>query len=201
MAELVFWYAGMNTGKSAKLLQYAHSYHRQGKHVLLFTTELEARFGQKGEIVSRTGLKKDAYCYTKEFDFFALVAEKNAENPVNAVFVDEAQFLLKDQVKQLAAVVDTLGITVHCYGLRTDFQGNLFEGARYLLAWADCMNNIPGVCFCGDSCSMHLRVIDGQVVQDGPQILISDGVHYTVCRKHFMERKFAQEVQEVDKAS
>ena len=192
MHSLTFWYAAMNTGKSAKLLQYAHGYQRQGKHVLLFTTRLDDRFGE-GEIVSRTGLKKDAFCYNKTFDFFKFIQERKTHNTIS-VFVDEAQFLSRAQVRQLALVVDVCGLDVHCYGLRTDFQGNLFEGSQYLLAWADQLESIPGVCFCGAPCSMHLRVIDGAVMHDGPQVLIADtNIHHTVCRKHFMEEKFMEE--------
>ena len=191
MRGLVFWYAAMNTGKSAKLLQYAHGYQQQGKSVLLFTTKLENRFGE-GQIVSRTGIRKDAYCYHDAFDFYDFFQKH--DKPIAAIFVDEAQFLSKEQVRQLAAIVDTCGLDVHCYGLRSDFQGNLFEGSKYLLAWADNLFSIPGVCFCGAPCSMHLRVIDGVVVDDGPQVLIGDSsLHYTVCRKHFMERKFMEE--------
>lgn len=196
MQGLVFWYAAMNTGKSAKLLQYAHGFQQQGKNVLLFTTQLENRFGE-GEIVSRTGIKKAAYCYHDTFDFFDFIRENNPHD-VRAAFIDEAQFLSKEQVRQLAAVVDTYGIDVHCYGLRTDFQGNLFEGAQYLLAWADHLMSIPGVCFCGAPCSMHLRVVDGEVLHEGPQVLIVDSnVHHSVCRKHFMEAKFMEEDQKL----
>ena len=192
MRGLIFWYAAMNTGKSAKLLHYAHGYQTQGKPILLFTTKLDNRFGE-GQIVSRTGLKKDAYCYNDTFDFWDFVNKVDERRKASAIFVDEAQFLTKAQVRQLAAIVDERHIDVHCYGLRTDFQGNLFEGAQYLLAWADHLISIPGVCFCGAPCSMHLRVVDGKIVTEGPQILIADSsTHHTVCRKHFMLKKIGE---------
>ncbi|MCY4413732.1 MAG: thymidine kinase [Alphaproteobacteria bacterium] len=190
MANLTFYYAAMNTGKSASLLQYAHGFRENNQKVMLFTTRLDNRFGKK-KIISRIGLEKEAVCYGDDFNFKTYMED---HRDAKGVFVDEAQFLTKEHVEQLAHIVDIFDIDVYCYGLRSDFQGEPFSGSLHLLVWADRLLEIPGVCFCGDPCSMHLRVIGEKVTKEGPQILIGGSErHHSVCRKHFFLEEITTE--------
>lgn len=181
MADLTFYYAAMNAGKSSKLLQYAHAFKEKNHKILLFTTTMDNRFGKK-KIISRIGIEKEAVCYDDDFNFKEYV---DVHQDVKTLFVDEAQFLSREQVEQLAYIVDHFNIDVVCYGLRSDFKGAPFPGSIALFVLADKIKSLPGVCFCAGASSMHLRVIDNKVIKEGPQILIGDSVHHAVCRKHF----------------
>jgi thymidine kinase len=186
MAKLYFYYASMNAGKSTVLLQASFNYRERGMHTMLFTAALDDRAGQ-GVIASRIGLSAPADVFRPETDLFAAVASAHAVNTLNCVLVDEAQFLGKDQVWQLARVADDLGIPVLCYGLRTDFLGNLFPGSQWLLALADTLTELKAVCACGRKATMNLR-IDGQgrPVASGQQTEIGGNDRYVaLCRRHF----------------
>ncbi len=186
MAKLYFYYASMNAGKSTVLLQASFNYRERGMHTMLFTAALDDRAGQ-GVIASRIGLSAPADVFASETDLFAAVASAHAVNTLNCVLVDEAQFLTRDQVWQLARVADDLGIPVLCYGLRTDFLGNLFPGSQWLLAIADTLTELKAVCACGRKATMNLR-IDGQgrPVATGQQTEIGGNDRYVaLCRRHF----------------
>jgi len=186
MAKLYFYYASMNAGKSTVLLQASFNYRERGMHTMLFTAALDDRAGQ-GVIASRIGLSAPADVFAPETDLFAAVASAHAVNTLNCVLVDEAQFLTRDQVWQLARVADDLGIPVLCYGLRTDFLGNLFPGSQWLLALADTLTELKAVCACGRKATMNLR-IDGQgkPVASGQQTEIGGNDRYVaLCRRHF----------------
>lgn len=176
MAKLYFYYSAMNAGKSTTLLQSAHNYRERGMRVLLFTPKLDDRYGV-GRITSRIGLESPAHPFTAEDDFYRHIASEHTAEPVSCVLVDEAQFLTKLQVMQLTLVVDRLGIPVLCYGLRTDFRGEPFEGSKYLLAWAEELSEIKTVCKTGAKATMNARLdADGNRVFDGAQVDI--GHHY-----------------------
>jgi thymidine kinase len=157
MAKLYFHYSAMNAGKSTLLLQAAYNYSERGMSAMLFTAALDDRAG-RGRIASRIGLEAQAEAYGPEDDLFALVAERHRHEPQHCVFVDEAQFLTEDQVWQVARIADRLGIPVMCYGLRTDFRGELFPGSRALLAIADHLREVRTLCRCGRKATMVVRL-------------------------------------------
>ena len=176
MAKLYFYYAAMNAGKSAMLLQSAHNYKERGMRTLLFTPSLDHRYGP-GKITSRIGLQQEAYAFGRDHDLFVHIRDEMQRDDVHCVLFDEAQFLTKTQVLQLTVVVDRLKIPVLCYGLRTDFRGEPFEGSQYLLAWSEELTEIKTVCRTGKKATMNARVnADGEQVREGEQVEI--GHHY-----------------------
>ena len=189
MAKLYFNYSSMNAGKSTMLLQANHNYIERGMNPRIYTSDLDNRFG-KGEIVSRIGLKAKSNIFSSKTDIYKDVLNNCKNSIVDCVLVDEAQFLTENQVIQLGKIVDELDIPVLAFGIRTDFQGNLFEGSKYLLAWSDNLKEIKTVCHCGRKATMVLRLnARGEVVSDGTQIEIGGEEKYvSVCRKHFIEK-------------
>ena len=179
MAKLYFYYSAMNAGKTTTLLQSAHNYRERGMRVLILTPRLNFRDGN-GTVASRIGLSAQGVAFDSDQDLDALVrADIAAQGALHCVLVDEAQFLRKPQVWQLSEVVDALHIPVLCYGLRTDFQGELFEGSQYLLAWADELTEIKTICHSGKKATMTVRVDAlGRAVQDGPQVEIGGNERY-----------------------
>jgi thymidine kinase len=187
VAKLYFYYSAMNAGKTTTLLQSAHNYRERGMRVLILTPRLDHRAGT-GVVASRIGLSARGTAFTRDDALDALVhADIAAHGPLHCVLVDEAQFLAKAQAWQLGEVVDALGIPVLCYGLRTDFRGELFEGSAALLAWADELSEIKTICHSGRKATMVLRLdAEGAVVQDGPQVEIGGNERYvSVCRAEF----------------
>ncbi|HRJ02355.1 MAG TPA: thymidine kinase [Hyphomonas sp.] len=188
MAKLYFSYAAMNAGKSTILLQAAYNYRERGMEVLLLTSALY-RDADDGHISSRIGIAAEATLYTAETDLFAFVRTQKEAGRLDAVFVDEAQFLTKDQVWQLARVADLIGIPVLAYGLRTDFRGELFEGAAALLAIADSLREVRTICECGRKATMVVRLgPDGKALTEGEQIAIGKETYLSLCRRHWEER-------------
>jgi len=189
MAKLYFNYSSMNAGKSTMLLQANHNYIERGMKPEIYTSNLDSRFGT-GEIISRIGLRFKSNIFDTKTDIYNEIINKKINKEIDCVLIDEAQFLTKDQVSQLGRIVDLLDIPVLTFGIRTDFQGNLFEGSKYLLAWADNLKEIKTVCHCGRKATMVLRLNeDGQIVEDGNQIDIGGEEKYvSVCRKHFYDK-------------
>ena len=191
MAKLHFYYSAMNAGKSTSLLQSSYNYQERGMDTLLLSPLLDSRYGIK-KITSRIGLKADAVAFEKQDDLYKLTDNCIRDNDkIKCVLVDEAQFLSKKQVEQLALVVDNLIIPVLAYGLRSDFMGIPFEGSTYLLALADQLIELKTICHCGRKATMNLRVDSGgRVARRGEQVLIGGNESYiAVCRKHFREGK------------
>jgi thymidine kinase len=191
MAKLYFYYSSMNAGKSTNLLQSSYNYKERGMHTLVLAPQLDDRFG-KGKVTSRIGIASDATTFTGETDLLDLIRGVTASGPIHCVLIDEAQFLTREQVFQLGEVTDKLGVPVLAYGLRTDFRGEPFEGSKYLLAWADTLNEIKAICHCGAKATMVLRMdANGQAVTDGAQVEIGGNDRYvSMCRKHFREKFF-----------
>lgn len=188
MAKLYFSYAAMNAGKSTILLQAAYNYRERGMDVLLLTSALY-RDAEDGHISSRIGISAEATLYTAETDLFALIRTQKDARRIDAVFVDEAQFLTKDQAWQLARVADHLDLPVLAYGLRTDFRGELFEGAAALLAIADNLREVRTICECGRKATMVVRLgPDGRALTEGEQISIGKATYLSLCRRHWEER-------------
>lgn len=176
MAKLYFYYSAMNAGKSTTLLQSAYNYHERGMNTMLYTPKIDTRDGV-GKISSRIGLESDAHAFDADHDFFVQIARCQQGKPIHCVFIDEAQFLQPRQVLQLTLVCDRLGIPVLCYGIRTDFRGEPFEGSKYLLAWAEELHEIKTVCESGRKATMNARLNEhGERVMSGEQIDI--GHHY-----------------------
>ncbi|MBN1853991.1 MAG: thymidine kinase [Pirellulales bacterium] len=188
MAKLYFYYSAMNAGKSTALLQSSHNYRERGMHTLVLAPEMDTR-EQPGTITSRIGLSSEATNFNAADNLFRLVHQHHLEKHLDCVLVDEGQFLTSEQVRQLSDVVDQLDIPVLTYGLRTDFQGKLFEGSQQLLAWADNLVEIKTICHCGRKATMVLRIDNkGQVIKEGAQIKIGGNELYvSVCRRHFKE--------------
>ncbi|HEY8605285.1 thymidine kinase [Tsuneonella suprasediminis] len=188
MAKLYFYYASMNAGKSSNLLQAAFNYGERDMRVSLWTAAIDDRPGF-GAISSRIGLASDAHRFDGTTDIAGRVEEDHANEPLHCVLVDEAQFLTKAQVWQLAHLADAVGIPVLCYGLRTDFQGELFPGSAVLLGIADSLVELKAVCHCGRKATMNLRVdASGNAVKQGAQTEIGGNDRYlALCRKHFSE--------------
>jgi len=186
MAKLYFHYSTMNAGKSTLLLQASHNYRERGMSTFLLTANLDDRAGQ-GRIGSRIGLGAEAETFVNCDDLFDRIECKLAEGPVDCVFIDEAQFLTKDQVWQLARAVDDLKVPVMCYGLRVDFQGELFPGSAALLALADEMREVRTICHCGKKATMVIRQDqDGKALTAGAQVQIGGNETYvSLCRRHW----------------
>ena len=192
MAKLYFYYSAMNAGKTTLLLQSAHNYRERGMSPLLFTPSVDDRY-QVGVIKSRIGLESEAVAFGKEDDLFESVKLRLSVENVHCVLVDEAQFLARKQVFQLSEVVDRLNIPVLCFGLRTDFRGELFEGSRHLLAWADQLEELKTICHTGKKATMVVRVDDqGYALREGSQVEIGGNERYvSVSRKEFKDVFFA----------
>ncbi len=188
MAKLYFHYSTMNAGKSTSHLQASHNYREGGMLTYLITAQFDNRAGQ-GRIASRIGIGEAADTFAPAEDMFAKLQHRFTQDTVACVFIDEAQFLSKDQVWQLARAVDDLGVPVMCYGLRVDFQGNLFPGSAALLAWADEMREVRTICHCGKKAAMVVRKgPDGRALRDGDQVVIGGNETYvSLCRRHWRE--------------
>ncbi len=189
MAKLYFVYSAMNAGKSTTLLQSSFNYRERGMRTLLYTAAIDDR-AEEGVIASRIGLKGDAFTFIADTNLRNDIETEHTSDPIACVFVDEAQFMSKDHVFQLAEVVDQLHIPVICYGLRTDFRADLFVGSRWLLALADEIRELKTICSCGRKATMNLRInTDGSAVHDGESIEIGGNDRYVpLCRRHFFEK-------------
>ncbi len=188
MAKLYFSYAAMNAGKSTLLLQASHNYRERGMQTLLYTSSLYAEM-DKRSITSRIGVAAPAELYDQQLDLFQSISRRIEKGPLHCIFVDEAQFLTRAQVWQLARVADRLKLPIMCYGLRTDFQGNLFEGSKELLAIADVLREVRTICECGSKATMVVRMDErGNVLTKGDQVAIGKDVYVSLCRKHWEEQ-------------
>ncbi|NVK45516.1 MAG: thymidine kinase [Rhodobacteraceae bacterium] len=188
MAKLYFQYSTMNAGKSTLLLQASYNYRERGMDTYLITAKLDDRAGA-GRIASRIGIGDEADTFEENEDMFAKIETRLKEGPLACIFIDEAQFLTKEQVWQLARVVDDLKVPVMAYGLRVDFQGNLFPGSAALLALADEMREVRTICHCGKKATMVVRMSEnGMVLTEGAQVDIGGNERYvSLCRKHWRE--------------
>ena len=187
VAQLYFRYGAMNSGKSIEILKVAHNYKEQGKEVMLFTSGLDDR-DQVGKISSRIGLTEEAtpvFSDTNIYDIMEEVVQSGKH--IACVLVDEAQFLSKEHVLQLTEIVDDLHIPVMAFGLKNDFRNELFEGSKYLLLYADKIEEMKTICwFCEHKATMNLHYVDGKPVYEGDQIQIGGNeAFYSVCRHHY----------------
>jgi thymidine kinase len=187
VAKLYFYYSTMNAGKSTSLLQSSHNYRERGMRTLVYTAQFDQRGG--GRVHSRIGLSSDARHFAAGSDLYDEIAGEHAKQAISCVLLDEAQFLQPVQVEQLAAIVDRHAIPVLCYGLRTDFRGELFPGSGRLLALADELTELKTICHCGRKATMCARVgADGRAEREGEQVEIGGNERYlSLCRRHYYE--------------
>nr|WP_306416893.1 thymidine kinase [Vibrio sp. D420a] len=185
---MYFYYSAMNAGKSTTLLQSSFNYQERGMTPVIFTAALDDRYGV-GKVSSRIGLQSEAQLFKADTNLFQAIAALNEEEKRHCVLIDECQFLSKEQVYQLTEVVDKLNIPVLCYGLRTDFLGELFEGSKYLLSWADKLVELKTICHCGRKANMVIRTDEhGVAIAEGDQVAIGGNDKYvSVCRLHYKE--------------
>ena len=188
MAQMYFYYSAMNAGKSTTLLQSSFNYRERGMRPVIFTAAIDHRFGE-GKVTSRIGLQESAELYAPEDNLETRISEMHQADHIDCVLVDECQFLTKEQVYQLTEIVDKLDIPVLCYGLRSDFLGELFEGSKYLLSWADKLVELKTICHCGRKANMVIRQdTEGHAIAGGNQVEIGGNERYvSVCRKHYKE--------------
>jgi len=189
MAKLYFNYSSMNAGKSTALLQANHNYLERGMKTKMFTFSGDNRY-EENKIVSRIGISADANSFSEATDLFQNLIEDKELKKIKCVLIDEDQFLKKNQVEQLGKIVDELDIAVLAFGIRTDFQGELFEGSKYLLAWADNLKEIKTVCWCGRKATMVVRLgSKGNILSEGQQLEIGGNEKYVpLCRAHFNKK-------------
>jgi thymidine kinase len=178
----------MNAGKSTTLLQSSFNYQERGMNPVIFTAAFDDRYGV-GKVSSRIGLQSDAHLFRQDTDMYAEIEKLNNEQKLHCILVDECQFLSKEQVYQLTEVVDKLNIPALCYGLRTDFQGELFEGSKYLLSWADKLVELKTICHCGRKANMVIRTdASGEPIAEGNQVAIGgNDLYVSMCRLHYKE--------------
>lgn len=190
MAKLYFRYSTMNAGKSLDLLKVAHNYEELNKDVIILTSALDDRYG-KNKVASRIGIKRDAVCIKPEDNLYHKVTTIVGLNDIDVsnigcILIDEVQFFTKKQIYDLSIIVDELKIPVICYGLRSDFKHEPFEGSMYLMAIADEIEEMKTICWCGKKATCNARLIDGKVIKDGDQVQIGGNESYiALCRKHY----------------
>lgn len=188
MAKLYFHYSTMNAGKSTVLLQASYNYRERGMDTYVLTARFDNRAGA-GKVASRIGISSESDTFEPGEDLYTKVEKRLRDGPAACIFVDEAQFLEKEQVWQLARVVDDLNVPVMCYGLRVDFRGELFPGSAALLALADEMREVRTICHCGKKATMVVRMgPDGRALKDGAQVQIGGNETYlSLCRRHWRD--------------
>ncbi len=185
MAQLYYRYSTMNAGKSIEIIKVAYNYEERGKRVMLLVPSIDDRYG-KGFITSRIGLQREATVVNPDTDILKMFLEENAKEKIDCVLVDECQFLNKKQVMELAEIVDSCDVPVMAYGLKNDFKNELFEGSYYMLVYADKIEEIKTICWCGRKATMVARVVDGKFVKDGPQVQVGgNDMYVSLCRKHY----------------
>ncbi|MDR1136114.1 MAG: thymidine kinase [Clostridiales Family XIII bacterium] len=193
MAQLYFRYSTMNAGKSLELIKVAYNYEERGKRVLVLTPCIDDRSGI-GRIVSRTGIKRDAFPIYDDTNILTMFISENEKEKIECVLIDEGQFLKKRHVQELTEIVDSCETPVMVYGLKNDFRNELFEGSYYLLIYADKIEEIKTICWCGRKATMVARVVDGEFVRSGEQIVIGgNNMYVSLCRKHYNDGRLGDE--------
>ncbi|MGL5286121.1 MAG: thymidine kinase [Aeromonas sp.] len=187
MASLHYKFAAMNSGKSTQLIQAHFNYCERGMNPLAMTPAIDDRFGV-GVIAARVGLELKVEVFADSTDLFELLAARHQAKPIDVFIVDEAQFLTREQVYQLARIVDELNIPVIAYGLKIDFRAEMFPGSYHLLCLADKVEELKSICWCGNKAHMNARVNEaGEVMRDGAQVEIGGNDRYvSLCRKHYL---------------
>lgn len=192
MAQLYYRYSTMNAGKSIELIKVAYNYEERGKNVLVLTSGIDNRYGM-GKVSSCIGLSRDALIVNDDTDILDLFLMHNRMKPIDCVLVDECQFLKKHHVQELAEIVDSCDVPVLGFGLKNDFQNELFEGSYYMLVYADKIEEIKTICWCGRKATMVARVVDGKFVKTGDQIVVGgNNMYVSLCRKHYNDGRMGE---------
>ena len=193
MAQLYYRYSTMNAGKSIELIIVAYNYEERGKHVLCLAPGADNRYGI-GKITSRIGVSREAIIVNDETNILKLFIHENKKKKIDCVLVDECQFLKKHHVQELTEIVDSFDIPVMAYGLKNDFKNELFEGSYYMLVYADKIEEIKTICWCGRKATMVARVVDGKFVKTGEQIVVGgNDMYVSLCRKHYNDGRLKSE--------
>ena len=193
MAQLFFKYSTMNAGKSIELIKVAYNYEERGKRVFCLTPKVDSRYGE-GVIASRVGLQRTAVAISEDMDILEVFMRENEKQPIDCVLVDEGQFLKKHHVEELVEIVDSLNVPVMVYGLKNDFKNELFEGSYYLLVYADKIEEIKTICWCGRKATVVARVEDGKLVKEGKQIIVGgNNMYVSLCRKHYNDGRISDD--------
>lgn len=193
MAQLYYRYSTMNAGKSIELIKVAYNYEERGKKVLTLMPGVDSRYGV-GLITSRIGIQREALVVHDDTDILDLFLKENAKGKIDCVLVDECQFMRKHHVQELVEIVDSLEVPVLAYGLKNDFRNELFEGSYYMLVYADKIEEIKTICWCGRKATMVARVVGGKFVKQGEQIVLGGSEMYvSLCRKHYNDGRLGPE--------
>jgi thymidine kinase len=183
----------MNAGKTLELIKVAYNYEERGKRVLIFVPEIDDRYG-RGKAVSKAGLEREAIPVAEDTNLLDLFLAEAGKGTVDCVLIDEGQFLKKHHVLELTEIVDSFDTPVMVYGLKNDFKNDLFEGSMYLLIYADKIEEIKTICWCGRKATMVARIVDGKFVRNGDQIMIGGNEAYvSLCRKHYNDGRVGEE--------
>lgn len=195
MAQLYYRYSTMNAGKSIDLIKVAYNYEERGQNVLCLIPAIDGRYGI-GVITSRVGIQREADVINDDTNILELYLRENEKRKIDCVLIDECQFLKKHHVEELVEIVDSCNTPVLCYGLKNDFRNELFEGSYYMLVYADKIEEIKTICWCGRKATMVARIVDGRIVKSGEQIVIGGNEMYvSLCRKHYNDgRLMAQNI-------
>lgn len=192
MAQLYYRYSTMNAGKSIELIKVAYNYEERGKQVLTLIPSVDDRYGV-GVITSRIGIQREALVVNEDTNILELYIRENEKRKIDCVLIDECQFLKKHHVQELVEIVDSCDVPVLAYGLKNDFRNELFEGSYYMLVYADKIEEIKTICWCGRKATMVARVIDGKVVKQGEQVVIGgNDMYVSLCRKHYNDGRFSE---------
>ena len=185
MAQLYYRYSTMNAGKSLELIKVAYNYEERGKHILTLVPSVDNRYGT-GIITSRIGLQREAMVVTEDTNILEIYLRENEKAKIDCILIDECQFLKKHHVQELVEIVDSFDVPVLAYGLKNDFKNELFEGSYYMLVYADKIEDIKTICWCGRKATMVARIVDGKIVKLGEQIVVGGNEMYvSLCRKHY----------------
>ena len=195
MAQLYYRYSTMNAGKSIELIKVAYNYEERGKQVLTLIPSVDDRYGV-GVITPRIGIQREALVVNEDTNILELYIRENEKRKIDCVLIDECQFLKKHHVQELVEIVDSCDVPVLAYGLKNDFRNELFEGSYYMLIYADKIEEIKTICWCGRKATMVARVIDGRVVKQGEQVVIGgNDMYVSLCRKHYNDGRFCENKQ------
>jgi len=185
MAQLYYRYSTMNAGKSIEVIKVAYNYEERGKRALILVPAVDNRYGV-GVVTSRVGLQREATMVNDETNILELFMRENEKEKIDCVLIDECQFLRKHHVQELVEIVDSFNVPVMAYGLKNDFRNELFEGSYYMLVYADKIEEIKTICWCGRKATMVARVVDGKFVKQGAQIMVGgNDMYVSLCRKHY----------------
>ena len=183
----------MNAGKSIELIKVAYNYEERGKRVIVLIPSVDDRFGV-GIIASRIGISREAIAINDDTNILELFMKENRKNSIDCVLVDECQFLKKHHVQELVEIVDSCEVPVLAYGLKNDFKNELFEGSYHMLVYADKIEEIKTICWCGRKATMVARIVDGKFVKTGEQIVVGgNDMYISLCRKHYNDGRLGEE--------